>query len=285
MKNKVYRKRIIFPFVLLIGLILFGFQSTHKKGTLVAKQNSVTQSGIWLDLVTPNLEESKTFYQSLFGWTFTESNNNGLKNSLIHHEGKTIGSILEVPKSEVSVWILSVQLDDADFEKKPKNLVKKGAKKAIGTIEIPERGKQIIFEGEQGEEFSLVTGNPYVGSQTKADGSWMGAELWASDVERAKSFYENAFEVQTSQVSFDEKPYWFFEQDGKKLAGMIQNPITNQGTQWIPYIHFSDVKSLALQVEKSNGKVLAAPDLNLRNGQLAIIQDPNGAIFCVQSSK
>lgn len=266
-----------------IGWFSLGFQSTSFKSIPTENEKLIVENGLWLDLVTPDLATSKSFYESLFGWTFTESSIGELKNLTINHNGNVIGSLFEIPNAEQSVWIASAKINAAELTSKSNSLVNAGAKIAIGPIDIPGRGQQILFEGSQGEEFSLIVDNAFVSPTKKSNGSWMGAELWASDIEKAKTFYENAFGVQTRITEFDGMPYWFFESQGEILAGMTQNPVTNQGTRWVPYVYSSDLVGLVINVEKSGGKVLVAPSENLRNGNLAICLDPNGAVFCVQS--
>ncbi len=268
--------------VVVFAIALFGF-STEQADEATA--DSTTH--VWIDLVTPDLEQSKNFYGKLLGWTYSESNHNGIKNVLIHNGSRTIGSMYEVDKADASAWIPAAPTNSGDLRAKSESLLKKDAKVALKTMSVPGRGLQIVMEGPQGEEFSLISDNNYIDPNTSssASGNWMGAELWASDVTSARSFYEFAFNANLIERQYQGKPYWFFEINGKQMAGMIQNPISNQSTQWVPYVYFRDPASLASQVESMGGHVIAAPSPKLRNGNLAIIQDPSGAILCVNTSK
>ncbi len=261
-----------------VALVMMGFKTSTPAETTAARPN------VWFDLVTPDLEGSKQFYQKVFGWTYVQSDNNGLKNSLIKHNGKLIGSMFEVKKAPTATWIAAATVNANNFEKQVQQLVKQnGVQVAIGLMEIPGRGSQVVIEGAQGEEFSLIAGNNSQGASSNEDGSWLGAELWASDVEAAKTFYSNAFNVSVEQNNPDGKPHWYFMRNGEKVAAMIHNPITNQGSQWVPYINYSDVKSITSKAKSHGGLIVAKPNSALNNGRLAIIQDPNGALFCIQS--
>ncbi len=248
---------------------------------------STTASSPWVDLVTPDLKKAETFYTSLFGWTYAESEINGIPTALIQKDGKVIGSMFEMKKSKSSVWIPAATISASDLDARVKGLKNGGAKIALTSKDAGKRGTQVVLEGKQGEEFSLISGNSYhaQSAPSTAEGNFMGAELWASDPQAASSFYQNAFGVSVSQQEFEGRPYWFFERDGAPIAGMCNNPITNQGSQWVNYIYASNPAALADKVTKQGGYVIAAPAENIKQGKVAIVQDPHGAIFCIYSNQ
>ncbi len=270
------------PLIILLAIISYGFKTNAEAPSPADGVHPST----WLDLVTPDMEQSKKFYGEVFGWTFTETTVNGIKNALIKKGSSVIGSIYEVKKAKSSIWMPGASVSETDLKSKTESLVKKGAKIAIGPVNIPGRGKQVVFEGSQGEEFSLISGNKYHDNsmRNKMDGTVMGAEFWSQDVPAAKSFYQFAFNVTLTQEDHGGKPYWSFYRGENKLAGMINNPITNQGAQWVSYFYSSDPASIATKAEKLGAYIVAAPSPQVRHGQVAVVQDPNGAIFCIHTN-
>ena len=81
---------------------------------------------------------------------------------------------------------------------------------------------------------------------------------------------------------YDNKAYWLFVAGGNTLAGMIQNPVTNQGSQWVPYVRMGDLESIVSKVKQASGSVILAPNMKVREGKISIIQDPHGAIIAIQ---
>lgn len=242
------------------------------------------ESKIWHDLITPNLEESKSFYNTAFGWTYSDTNFKGLKYTVIYNNGSVIGGMIEVKTAKTSTWISALPLSNTDLNKRIRKVVAAGASAALPPIKSPGRGKQVIFEGLQGEEFSLISKNEFTEAMTPENGEndWLGMELWASDAGKAKSFYEEAFDVQTVETTYDDKPYWLFNIEGETVAAMMNNPITNQGTQWVPYIQVSDLTALFTKIKNTKAEVIVAPSKETRNGSLGIMQDPHGAIIAIQ---
>ena len=249
--------------------------------------NDTRTTGIWHDLITPNLEESKAFYAEVFGWTYKDTNFKGLMYTTIYNNGKIIGGMIEIKSANSSTWISALPLSNEDLNKRIKMVVASGAKAVLPPLKIAGRGKQVVFEGLQGEEFSLISENDYTrNSDTNlSDNNWLGMELWASNTAEAKTFYEMAFGVSTSETSYDGKPYWLFKAGTSTVAGMTNNPITNQGTQWVPYIKTTTLKALFSKIKNTKADIILTPSPEIRNGDVGIIQDPHGAIIAIQNIK
>ncbi len=243
-----------------------------------------SNTNLWHDLITPDLNASKNFYGKIFNWTFSDVNFKGLKYTTIYNKGKIIGGMIEIKSAKNSTWISSLPLSNEDLSERIKSVVGYGAKVLLPPVKLPGRGKQIVFEGMQGEEFSLISENEYTSKMDteETEGNWFGIELWATDVVKAKEFYEKAFEVDIEKTVYNNKDYWLFSLNSKILAGMINNPVINQGSQWVPYIKINDPSKIISKVEGSSGSILLAPSTEFREGKIGIIEDPHGAIIAIQ---
>jgi len=241
---------------------------------------SSTESPLWHDLVTPNLEVSKTFYGKLFGWTFQDQNLKGFSYTLIKNNTETIGGMVEITAAKSSVWITSLIVSPKEMKEKIKAALASGCKLATKPLKIAGRGKQVIFESPQGEEFAFITDTP---GSIDNNGDWIGMELWSDNPEKAAQLYKDTFELTTTETFYDKKPYWLFKKEGINVAGMIKNPITNQKSQWVPYLKNTNPSQVISNVSNLGGFVILKPTDNIRNGKLGIFQDPNGAILCIQS--
>jgi len=244
-----------------------------------------TKDILWHDLITPDLDASKTFYKNLFGWSFKDVNFKGLRYTTIYNDSKIVGGMIEIKTAENATWISALPLSVSELNDRIKKITVSGGRAVLAPLKLPERGKQIVFEGSQGEEFSLMSINSLTSQldNSKQDGNWIGIELWADDPEQAKTFYESAFNVSTIKTTYDNKPYWKFKSGSNLVAGMMKNPITNQGSQWVPYVQYSDIANLVPAIKKDGGSILLAPNKDIRDGNLGIFQDQFGAIFAVQN--
>ena len=239
---------------------------------------------IWHDLITPNLEESKGFYGDLLGWSYQTFNVKGFKYALIENNGEVIGGMIEVVTTKSSVWVSSLSVSPQEMRKRVETITANGAQLVIKPLKIPGRGKQLIFKGLQGETFSLITENNQIVKTKNSDknGNWYGIELWANDIQKAKDFYKKAFNVDSKEDTFDNKPYNYFMLNNIKVGGLIKNPLTNMDSQWIPYLNIKNLNDIVEKVSNLKGEVILSPNKNIRNGSIGIIQDSFGAILCIQ---
>lgn len=270
-------------------LLLTSAYSFHKTGddqTTELKPTTYASSGLWLDLVTPNIAESSKFYGEVFGWTVKTYNFNGNNHAHIYSNGSLIGGMIEAKDAQSSAWVGSYSVSKDDLAALKKGIVSSGLNPILQLLNIPNRGKQVFFESPQGEEFALVLDDNIIQNANNAESkkTWLGLELWSSDVEKSKAFYEKAFNVDVTQKMVNSKPYWVFTSNGKTIAGMIKNPVKNQGNQWVPYIRESDLNLRVSAIEAANGNVLLKPTMDVRSGNVSLAQDPYGAIFAIQKT-
>jgi hypothetical protein len=264
--------------------ILFVLSSIFAWSTSLKTDNIVTENVIWHDLITPNLEKSKDFYAELLGWSYQSFNVKGFKYALIENKGEVIGGMIEVATTKSSVWVSSLAVSPQEMRKRVEVIVASGGQLVIKPLKIPGRGKQLIFKGLQGETFSLITDNNQIVKTKNSDknGNWYGIELWANDIQKAKDFYKKAFNVDSKEDIFDNKPYNYFMLNNIKIGGLIKNPMTNMESQWIPYLNCNDLNKLVQKVTNLQGEVILQPNQKVRNGSIGIIQDSFGAILCIQ---
>jgi predicted enzyme related to lactoylglutathione lyase len=270
---KMKMKKTNFFLTLLLFLVVFNVSASET-------QKTMTKSSLWHDLVTPNLEVSKAFYGNLLGWTFEDQNFKGFSYTLIKNNTETIGGMIEISSAKSSVWITSLIVSPKEMREKIKLALAAGCTLATKPLKIAGRGKQVIFESPQGEEFAFITETP---ASVDNNGDWIGMELWSDNPEKSATLYKDTFELTVSESLFDKKPYWVFKEQGNSVAGMVKNPIKNQKSQWVPYLKNTNPTQVISSVTNLGGFVILKPTENIRNGKLGIFQDPNGAILCIQS--
>ena len=78
--------------------------------------NEVTHSELqndnvlWHDLITPDLDTSKSFYKNLFGWSFKDTNFKGLRYTTIYNNNKIVGGMIEIKTAKNATWISALPL-------------------------------------------------------------------------------------------------------------------------------------------------------------------------------
>lgn len=236
---------------------------------------------VWYNLVTPNIETSKKFYGNIFDWTFTDINSKGQKFAIIKHNDIAIGSMLEIANADASIWLASISVNN--IKEAITRYTKNGGRLLIEPFNVMKTGEQVILEGPDGEKIAYIN-NPASPVSTINNGpnQWIWTELWSNNPAESKLFYEKVWNVEVSESEVKGNPYWYFEKDAKKVAGMIKNPAEGTKTQWVPYVNITDINKLHQKLKDQNVNIMLAPK-NAEKGAILVFQDPNGATLCVQN--
>lgn len=115
-------------------------------------------------------------------------------------------------------------------------------------------------------------------------GEFCWVELISSDVEASKKFYQETFgwtaDTVTMAPGFE---YTMFMLGGKTVAGMIgirpdMGPVT---PHWAAYVNSIDLDADVAKARAAGGTILREPFQVPSGGSLAIIRDPQGAVFAL----
>lgn len=126
-----------------------------------------------------------------------------------------------------------------------------------------------------------------VPTQVSLPGKVVWHDLISDTPEASKRFYQELFgwefeEVGMSLGIFNAIDYTLIRHNGRLIGGMVnqaQLPAREDISQWITLISVADVDAASAAVQAAGGSVLtAAVDLAER-GRLALVTDPEGAIF------
>jgi len=236
---------------------------------------------VWHELATQDLEASQTFYGTLFGWEFEETDLGDAQYALIRFNDESIGGMIQSPSTAQSLWLGAISVEDT--EKALGFLSSNGAESLIGSTRLTGRGTMALIKDPQEALVALVhssAGDPQLDEPVTF--SWLWMELWSENPEASANFYGSTLGYAIEEEEIDNKPYWVFSKGEVPVGGISQNPVRNMKSQWIPYIKVSDAGRTAERVKELGGEVFLEPTPDVRNGSVAVVADPNGAIFCLQ---
>jgi predicted enzyme related to lactoylglutathione lyase len=111
----------------------------------------------------------------------------------------------------------------------------------------------------------------------------MWTELWTDDLDASYEFYRNLIGYNLDEeIILEDVEYVVFKQGDRPRAGVIVLPVDEVRSHWMPYVRVDDPSSLAARVEELGGKLLFAPDEEIRHGTVAVVFDPSGAAVALQ---
>ena len=118
-------------------------------------------------------------------------------------------------------------------------------------------------------------------------GRFVWEELMTTDVASAAEFYKKVGGVKTKIAPFDPS-YTMFQGSNGNMGGLMALPDEARagGTPpcWVSYIGTPNTDDTARQAVALGGKIAKGPWSIADGGRIAILQDPQGAIFCVYAN-
>ena len=282
-------KASLFVLILFLGLVM---HACSKEQIIVPKVTPeptdlrLVGKFVWYDLFTNDLQSTSRFYEELFGWSFSDTASKERLVKTIARDGVPIANAILIDSKKGNVneclWLSYMSVEDVD-----RTLMV--ANKNNGTIymqpkDLPNRGRIAIVKDPEAALFAIVTssdGDPP--DQGLIQNHWMGSELWSTNPEAALTFYHLLVGYEQKLVDVGARPkYRFLLKNGQTRGAIVKIPWDDVKPNWLPYVAVKDVMAIVTKAEELGGKVLVEPDKAIREGRVAIIADPSGAVFAVQ---
>jgi hypothetical protein len=123
-------------------------------------------------------------------------------------------------------------------------------------------------------------------TELRLPGKFVWADLFTTDIAKARSFYTGLFGWDWRQVS-SARPYGMFYQDDIAVSGLALRDPPDEGQAygtWVYYASVDDVASVETAVAGRGGEALLPRRSMPERGEFAILADPDGAIIGVLRS-
>jgi predicted enzyme related to lactoylglutathione lyase len=255
------------------------------KAAGVAAARAASGEFVWRDLVTSDPAAARKFYGELLGWTFEETSAFGRPYLVAKQGGRYVGGIVQMPAGGDgggSQWLSYMSVGNLDSALGQVEAA--GGRRIVGPAEVSGVGRAVLVWDSQGAPLGLAEVGQPLDDMARGDGNgeffWM--EYLANDVMAALSFYKGlaGYEVEAHDAAAA-VPYYLLK-SGTAQAGLFQNPVAGVTPNWLAYVRVADPAALAAKVPALGGRVIIAPNPGLRDGTLAVIADPTGAVLALQ---
>ncbi|KAA9132678.1 VOC family protein [Marinihelvus fidelis] len=242
---------------------------------------------VWHDLVTDDIDAAKAFYGSLFGWSFrdTQRPEGGPYTLVVGAGGRILGGMIEVEDPgngvDYSRWLGYISVPDVDASAAA--VTRLGGAMVVAPREVGSFARAAVARDAQGAVVGFL--DSHVGdpqdppTQHVGDVTWN--ELLAANDVSASAFYLEAagYEVTTTWRNGGE--YHTLNRGGVARAGIQDRPNDQVSPLWLTHFAVVDPASAASKAASLGGNVVMAPSAKVRDGNLAIITDPTGAVLAL----
>ncbi len=234
-----------------------------------------------MDLLTPDLEASERFYKEVFDWRFDPLEGREDRYLLVRAGARGFAGMVQYANASEperkARWLglLSV----ADVGAAARQVDAGGGASRLAAKPLPGRGEVAVFADPEGAVFAVIHaegGDPPDTFPPIDSLFWM--ELWAGDAQRMADFYRpiGGYQVKPS-ATIDGVEEWHLVAFEYPRASVVQVKENDQPSHWLPYVRVADLGATLVRVEKAGGRVLVAPSPEIREGQIAVVVDPQGA--------
>jgi len=239
---------------------------------------------IWNDLVTEDGAVARSFYGTLFGWTFEQTvSAGGRPYSLARAGGIYVAGIVEAPRpadgQSITRWVPYFSVADVDASVARATAL--GGRAEIAPRNVPLGRVAVVTDAEQAV-IGLVRsriGDPDDATTRAAPGRVVWHELPADDPAKAAKFMHEVTGLAANDIARRGGTYTMLAGGGIERAGVMKNPGAGWKPQWLTHFGVEDPAAAAQRAVELGGKLLLAPSQDLREGTVAVITDPGGAIL------
>jgi len=241
----------------------------------------VTNTFVWSDLSTFDIQATRAFYNQCFGWDYQEIDNDYV---LCEADKQAVGGLYTMPEKFQSIGMPSFWMS---YIKVPNiQQVVRAAQEHGGKVEIqpqnaPGGGLITLIRDPAGAGFTCYEGDDPGGRDTTGGiGRMVWNELHVSDIAKIESFYTCVFGwVVKPGGGTDRYLIYASPHDTEAFAGIqiSSNSVKGDKEYWGVYFSVNCLSTASKYVEQFGGKIVAEQPLGSERAVLAY--DPQGAAF------
>ncbi|MBV9405095.1 MAG: VOC family protein [Acidobacteriaceae bacterium] len=253
----------------------------HKPGTFC-----------WFELATSDHEAAKQFYTSLFGWTFNDfPMGPSMVYSIFQLQGRDVAATYTLNAEQKAHgvpphWLLYVTTENADAA--ASKAAENGATVMVPPFDVMEQGRMAVLMDPAGAAFAVWQPKNHPGTgMAGVNGTVCWADLNTPDIDKAKTFYQNLFGWHIDKSEGDPTGYTHIK-NGEEFIGGIppaeyRNP--NAPPHWMIYFLMADCAASSQKAQQLGAQTLMGPQEIPNVGRMAILQDPQSAVFALFEPK
>ena len=249
---------------------------------------------IWYELLTPDAEGSKAFYDSVIGWNIGEAVPEFQGYRMIgRSDGKFAGGVLPL-NAEMQqhgarpTWLGYLHVGDVD--RRIGEIEAAGGKALMPATDIPNVGRIAMVADPQGAPFYIMkpippSDDPNAKSDVFSETAQQRVnwnELSTRDPAAARRFYGEQFGWKSDDFMpmGDMGEYRFLDHHGQRI-GALCGTMPGGQTKWRYYIRVPSISKAREVVEQKGGTITVEPMQVPTGDHILIGTDPQGAEFAL----
>lgn len=239
------------------------------------------------ELLTPDLGAAARFYSALFPeWQVDLQHASAGQSAPILLGAREIGRMGNAAPGEAAHWIADVTVADVDeATRKAEALDGRVVSRAS---DIPHLGRRAVVSDPEGACLGLLHAEeePPEHFGPMPGGAFCWLELLAKKPATAATFYPALTGWSHAEVPGPMGAYHLFRRGDRDSAGLLPMPQEAPGpSMWLVYIYTKDLEAAQARIRELGGAIYRPTTALAGIGQLAVVADPQGAMFCLFRSE
>ena len=243
---------------------------------------------IWYELLTPDSDASKAFYDSVVGWSIGAKPEGDMDYRMIQAPDGAVGGVMQLNADMIAggakpTWLGYFGVDDVDAA--VASITAAGGKVHLPAFDMPGVGRIAMVSDPQGVPFYVMRGASD-GTSTAYSRHGLGHVSWnellTPDDAAALAFYDkqlNIKKVGAMPMGAMGDYSFISNSEGGEAIGAVMKAPPGAPSAWSFYFRVSDIEAAKHTIEQSGGKVAHGP-MEVPGGEMVLqASDPHGARF------
>lgn len=242
----------------------------------------------WIDLMSPDVDASKAFYGSVFGWDLEDMHDDQGNRVYVMAtiDGKNVAGIGgQAPGMGPMPAIWNTYIATDDIAATAAKVGDAGGTVMMPPMQVMQAGQMAVFIDPTGAAFSAWQAGEHIGAQVANDpNTWSWNELLTRDVDTASAFYSQVFGWTYDDQDMGPMGTYRVIEGGENggwggVMGMPEGMPDQVPNHWMVYFMVSDTDATTAAVTAAGGQV-AQPSFDAPGvGRITIFHDPQGGSF------
>ena len=243
---------------------------------------------IWYELLTPDSDASKAFYDSVVGWSIGAKPEGDMDYRMIQAPDGAVGGVMQLNADMIAggakpTWLGYFGVDDVDAA--VASITAAGGQVHLPPFDIAGVGRIAMVTDPQGVPFYVMRGASD-GTSTAYSRHGLGHVSWnellTPDDAAALAFYDkqlNIKKVGAMPMGAMGDYSFISNSEGGEAIGAVMKAPPGAPSAWNFYFRVSDIEAAKQRIEQSGGKVAHGP-MEVPGGEMVLqASDPHGARF------
>ncbi len=238
---------------------------------------------MWVDHTSPDVKASAQFYGQLFGWQAQDMGEEAGHYTMFTDHGKTVGATTPpMSPGTPPSWATYIATDNV--EETAKKVAAAGGQTLVAPMQVMDHGSMAVFADPTGAVFCVWQPAAHKGAEmVNQPVSFCWNELATRDLNKAKDFYSKVFGYGLKSNPMPQGEYVEWQIDGRSVGGaqgMGNMYPPEVPSHWLVYFAVANTDETLNKAQQLGGKVMA-PAMDIPQGRMAVLTDPQGAAFAI----